>query len=195
MCGPCARVMGRHRSHGSWPTVTHLFDYRDEVRELIVRTKSRGGPAQFAGCVDLFLNDARAQGAGEWCDAVAAAPASFWTRIRGRPHLATELAVALARRHRKAMIHIVPPVFWRFRKHAMTAREDRRRDAEVQFRVVVRRPWWRFWERRMAGTRFERILLIDDVRTTGGTLKGVARNLNESFAGGEVRTLVLGGTR
>jgi predicted amidophosphoribosyltransferase len=163
-----------------------LFNYRDEVRELIVRTKSRGGPAQFAGCVDLFLADSRTSDAAAWCDAIAAAPASFWTRIRGRPHLATELAAALARHHRRALIHIVPPVLWRFRKRAMTAREDRGRDGQggdagIRYRIVARQDC-------------QRILLIDDVRTTGGTLAGLVRQLGARFPGSQVETLVLAAT-
>ncbi|NDE17650.1 hypothetical protein EBZ80_22260 [bacterium] len=194
LCGMCVEAVLAQRAVGPWPAVTRLFDYGGEARELIVRSKSRGGAAQLAGCVDLFLSQARTGEAAAWCDAVAAAPASFWTRIRGRPHLATELAWAMARRHGKPVIHVVPPVFWRFRKQAMKSRverEDRRWSGDARFRVVVRR---RARERKRDGTSgTRRILLIDDVLTTGGTLRLVERVLRAKFPGADIEWLVLGG--
>ena len=186
LCDHCLWALNQHRTHGDWPDVNHLFQYRAEVRDVIVKTKSRGGHPEFTGCVRVFLDEPRAHAAAAWCDGVAAAPASFWSRIRGRPHLATELAIELAAQHRKPVIRIIPPVLWRLRKQSMRSSGQRNADQETAFKVTV--------PANLTKTRFTgssiRVLLIDDVRTSGVTLGVLAGTLSAQIANAEIRSLV-----
>lgn len=197
LCRLCVQGLDQHRTQGDWPIVSHLFTYRAEVRELIVQTKSRGGHPEFVGCVRVFLDDPRTKSAAEWCDAVAAAPPSFWTRIRGRPHLATEMAQGVSARHKKAVVRIVPPIFWRFKKQSMKSSESRGSDLMVRFRILLPRS---------LGGRFHnpcdaeiskpalKVLLVDDVRTTGQTLYSIFGAILEAVPGVNVRSIVLAAT-
>ena len=189
LCHACLQAMDQHRTQGDWPVVSHLFTYQAEVREVIVKTKARGGHPEFVGCLGVFLDDPRTRDAALWCDAVAAAPPSFWTRIRGRPHLATELARALAGRHKKKLVRVVPPVFWRFKKQSMKSSQSRGDEGLTKFRILLPRNFKQ--RRRVEDTpRPLRVLLIDDVRTTGATLYSIFGAISAAVPEAQVRTLV-----
>ncbi len=189
LCQTCLQALDQHRTQGDWPIVSHLFTYQDKVRELIVKTKARGGNPEFKGCLGVFLDDPRSADAAEWCDAVVAAPPSFWTRIRGRPHLATEMARTMARRHNKMFVRVVPPVFWRFKKQSMKSGQSRVEERKVQFRLLLPRKFKRRRDGEDSARPF-RVLLIDDVRTTGQTLYSIFGAISEAVPEANVRTLV-----
>ncbi|MEY4631883.1 MAG: hypothetical protein RIQ81_2003 [Pseudomonadota bacterium] len=196
LCAGCVERSAELRASGDCSVRAGLFFYEGVIRDLIVQAKSRGDPCSFMGCWQLFSADIRTSDAVYWADVVAAVPPSFWTRIRGRPHLGSMLANQLARTYRKRWLQIDSRVFWRIRKQALKTGRQRRApwtasksghdsNSASPFRVRLNKSLRR--------QPYRHVLIIDDVMTTGVTATAIARAVEEQFErhGGEVKVRVL----
>lgn len=191
LCDNCRSAINQSLRGGSWPMTRCVFTYEGLARELIVRTKARGGIPQLRVCQHLFVDSAVAAAAADWCDLIIAAPPSFWSRVRFRPHLATELAAAMARRYARPVEKIITPIFWRVQKQALKSRAERTADLDQSGQSVVfknRAVEFRV-PKRMDDCR--RILVVDDVRTSGQTLSALMRAIQRQAPDAVVRSIVM----
>lgn len=182
ICTSCAQRMGYFRSPGEWPLSSRIWCYEGIVRELIVATKARGGIAEFGVCKNFFVNASASREAADWCDVVLAPPPSFWSRVRLRPHLGSELAFAFGNRYSKPVVRAISPVFWRITKQAMKKRNDRVADRTTNFAFNA------------CLSQYQRILLVDDVQTSGKTLQTLMHSVRLSATDAAIRSLVMAGS-
>jgi len=151
--GECRRCRGRCRD---WDGLVVLSGYADEVRDAVLAAKRPGGEVMAAGLATLLVERHRERLAGWEIDLVVPVP-MHWTRRLARGTSAAEslargVAAAmgvprrslLARTQVTRMQNSLPP-------------SERRANVQHAFRAT-----------RAASGR--RILLVDDVTTTGGTL-------------------------
>lgn len=182
---PCPRCGGPDRTrHGCWPAQAPIastvaaYRYEDAVAHTVVAAKARGA---WAGWVPLGerLGAVVAAVAARWdddVDAVTWLPADrVRIRRRGVDH-ARLLAGPVA-------AHLDIPLVGTL--VARPGRPDQARRAHADRRVLAAGAFEP--RRRLGGTR---ILLVDDVLTTGATAAAAARALRSAGAG-EVRLAVL----
>lgn len=164
--GACRRCRGRTRDHDG---IVVLGGYGDGLREAVLRAKRPAGRPVAAGLARL-LHERHGAAIRDWgVDIVAPVPMHWWRRVlRGSSAadiIATELAAAarlpvrglLRRRRFTVMQNRLPP-------------ERRRGNVRDAF-AIARGP--------VLG---KRILLVDDVVTTGGTIAACRRTLVDAGA-------------
>jgi ComF family protein len=149
----------------------HLGRHQDELREAVLKTKRLGG-APLAMALGRLLASCREVDLGALaCDLVAPVP-MHWTRRLGRGVNGPELiAEALARkmtvRFARDLLH------FRRRTRTQASLSPRMRFVNVRRALGVARSW------SIAGSR---VLVVDDVMTTGATCSEAANVLTQRGA-------------
>ncbi len=171
LCGACAARRPRYDRARS------ALIYNDRSRDLILGLK-HGDRTEVAPSLARWLGRAGAELLAE-ADIVAPVPLHRWRLLARRHNQSALLAHALMTHAPSgAGDRLVPDLLVRRRRTpsqgGLNARE-RRRNVAGAFAV---RPAWRD---RLAG---KRVLLIDDVHTTGATLEACARALRRAGAAG-----------
>jgi ComF family protein len=164
----CPACLARRRA---FDRVRAAVAYDDASRDLILKLK-RADRTDLAGLFALWLSRA-ARDLTEDADAVVPVPLHPMRLITRRFNQAAEIARPLARR---AGLPYLPGVLIRRRdtqSQGGRSASGRRRNVQAAF-AVPRRAW-----PKIAGRR---ILLIDDVLTTGATAEGCARVLKAAGA-------------
>jgi predicted amidophosphoribosyltransferase len=159
-----------------WPATRSLLRYEGAAVDLILRAKVRGDQSALRLCGTLLAAWPTARRAARAADAIVASPSSLWGRLRGRLDLAAHLAETLARLEGRPVLGAPRSQFWRIAKRARLEGDARRTDADSAHgsRASSHR------EAPAAATL--RLLLVDDVVTTGWTLATLARALSEGPA-------------
>jgi ComF family protein len=164
----CAACLGRRRA---FDRVRAAVSYDDASRDLILKLK-RADRTDLAGLFALWLLRA-ARDLIEDADAVVPVPLHPMRLITRRFNQAAEIARPLARR---AGLAYLPGVLIRRRdtpSQGGRSASGRRRNMQAAF-AAPQRAWPRVADRR--------ILLIDDVMTTGATAEACARVLKAAGA-------------
>ncbi|MFC4350686.1 ComF family protein [Fodinicurvata halophila] len=174
LCGACLR------RHPSCQRIRSAVAYGEVSREMVLRFKH----ADHLQSAPVFAEWMRRAG-GELldnCDLVVPVPLHHWRLFRRRYNQAALLARPLAKAAPQA--RLAADLLQRTRKTPsqgqMSASE---RERNVRGAFAVRSGW----EERVAGAR---VLLIDDVYTTGATLESCARTLVRAGAA-QVEALTL----
>ena len=163
--GGCRRCRGRRRD---WDGLAVLSSYGDDVREQVLRAKRPAGEAVAAALAGLLVRKHRESFADWRIDVVAPVPMHWRRRLARGTSAADQLAAAVARGLGLPMRRLLR------RRRATPMQnelpfEDRRGNVRAAFRAT----------RRVAGLR---VLLVDDVATTGATLAECRGTLVEAGA-------------
>ncbi len=162
-----------------FPRAFALGDYDGRLRSAVLQAKGLQGPAICRGLTDLFLDRHLADLLTESIDAVVPVP-HHWTRSIQQIHLASEtIAARLAGQLR---LRYLPQLLCKPKqtpRQAVSVPSQRRLQQRNAFQVRRRWP--------LDGVR---ILLVDDVLTTGATANSAARTLKSAGAA-EVLVAVL----
>lgn len=165
LCGDCQRELP------SFARARAVFCYDDASRRLIFRLKYHDQTA-LAATLGPWLALAGKELAGE-CDLIVPVPLHYRRYLRRRYNQAALLADIIAREGKACLPDALLRVRATPQQTGLTRRE---REANVQDAFAV--------NPRFAGRiRRSRVLLVDDVYTTGATLKACARVLLEAGAG------------
>ena len=147
-----------------------VYEYRDLMRELILRVKIGGDYAAMATLVALaaknFPRDVAA--------ILMPAASSLWGRLRGRFDLAAVLASGIARIHNLTVHHPPRELYWRFHKSSLLTRHKRLNDLTPAFVPTLK-------EISKNEDPSEVVaVLMDDITTTGATYHRHAEACSEA---------------
>lgn len=190
LCEVCVRALWHLRipsdspSLGGGDTVS-LYRYEGLIRDLIWRAKIKDDH----GALDLLVERGlipKAVATGHWADLIVAAPSSLWGRLRGRLDLASHLALALAQCVQKPTIPAPLHLYWRMSKNAQKGTIERAATGSPAHFSRWELHCLSAWSQNpsvKSGKRCSqtlRILMVDDVVTTGSTLRRVGSALTEA---------------
>jgi ComF family protein len=169
--GPAARCAACAARTPAFDHARAACLYDEHVRDLILALK-HGDRTDLAGLFAGWIARAASDLLGE-IEAVAPVPLHRWRLLRRRFNQAAEIARPLAR---QAGLAYFPDALVRRRATASQggkSGQGRRRNVAGAFEVPSR------WRRRIEGAR---MLIVDDVLTTGATAEGCARALKAAGA-------------
>jgi ComF family protein len=169
--GPGARCAGCANRSAAFDSVRAACIYDEHSRDLILKLK-HSDRTDLAGLFARWLARAACDLVPE-LDAVVPVPLHRWRLLSRRYNQSAEVARALARLTR---LRYFADAVVRTRAtptQGGKSGRDRQRNVEGVFEVPAR------WRRRVEGAR---LLLVDDVLTTGATVDGCARALKSAGA-------------
>jgi predicted amidophosphoribosyltransferase len=203
LCGGCRDELdelagsGRRsaRSHtlASGLRITSLYAYRDLVRDLVLRAKVQSDHLALRLLVSLAATHSAAAPVLRRSDVLIASPSSLWGRLRGRFDLAHGLTTAFAAAHRKPVACAPYELFWRWSKRARQASRHHRRPLQpAAFPPWLLARMQAHWLARYGETcGARRVILIDDVVTTGSTVEQLAKALGGLIPAETIEVLAL----
>jgi predicted amidophosphoribosyltransferase len=148
-----------------------LYRYEGPVRDLVLEAKVASCGFMYQLVQELWRQELTLRMWAASVDAIMPAPSSLWSRFHGRLDLAYGLARVLAKELDVPLL--MPPLklAWRWRKRARTSGARRR-----SWQRPMPNHHDRLWP---AKPRYllQRLLLVDDVLTSGQTLNQLALNL------------------
>ncbi|HEV7280787.1 MAG TPA: phosphoribosyltransferase family protein [Pirellulaceae bacterium] len=159
-CGAC-------RKNALWRTCTALGEYRAPLREYVLRAKSPHGETVSRTLGSLAAFELSRESMRD-VDAVCYVPTHWTRKALGHPNAAKAIAEAAAEALRRPTLHAAVSMI-RIASKQGTLR-GRERAANVKNAFAVRADL-------VAG---KRLLLVDDVMTTGSTVREIARVLKDA---------------
>lgn len=161
-----------------------LYEYSGIVRELIHRAKIAGDHQALRLIVHLFASDSGVLKAARRATHVMPAASSLWGRLRGRFDIAAIVADTLVRATHRRYLNPPRELRWRWRKRAAIPRDLREQSVgEIYALAPHGRESSVEQEREESAEPGIRILLIDDVCTTGETIRTVIDAIHQHHAG------------
>lgn len=145
--------------------VASVFYYQENVRESIHRFKF-GGRSFYAKSYGAWMADAVREKIKEPFDVISWVPCSRWRKWHRGYDQAQELAKALSKELQVPCIRILKKVRNNRRQSGLKGEAARRANVMGAYRTV-----------RSPEPGMERVLLVDDVLTTGATLEECAKTL------------------
>ena len=191
LCQDCARELWLLRlASDSTPSdvgeTICLYRYEGLMRDLVWRAKIKDDHR----ALDLLLHCGllpKALAWGHWADLIIAAPSSLWGRLRGRLDVAYHLAHSVGRHVQKPVFPAPWHLYWRLSKNAQKRLSERHSGEQGSSPSTWERRHLGAWSRRLpvspdpGGASCVRILVVDDVLTTGSTLRRVGSALSKAF--------------
>jgi predicted amidophosphoribosyltransferase len=159
-----------------------VYQYDAAVRRLIHLAKIQGDLRALRLIEHLIRTSTTLRNIGPWADAVMPAPSSLWSRVRGRLDLAYLVASICS-----VNLNIPlwpPPVHLQYRWAKSSFRSKHERQPITPTR-------WRVTHHRQNDQPVEHLLLVDDVYTSGLTLRNLACDIKAAFPETMIRGLVL----
>jgi predicted amidophosphoribosyltransferase len=176
LCSPCKTLLAdqAYRAHPR-AALTSLYRYHGLVRGFVIRAKVRSDHSTLDLIRDLMCARPEALEAASWADAIMPCPSSLWSRMRGRLDLGHHLAAGLAEATGRPLITAPPHLFWRVRKRAQhKAPHPSQKGPQIASLAAL---LLTRWIKVLSANLPSRILLVDDVVTTGFTLCEVMATL------------------
>ncbi len=178
------RCLFEYRGAGTpqFMELVHLFEYREPLRNLILRAKVKSDVKTIESLIQVGLSRIEVQKLSEWAEIIMPIPSSLWGRCRGRFDIAYLLAQALSEKYHRILQTAPFSCHWHIKKRAMKKNRKRKEIPTVQ-RLSndgeeIQNP---------ITTSRKRILLVDDIVTTGYSMISIAEKLEYS----EVKALAL----
>lgn len=159
-CGGC-------RTNALWRTCTALGEYRAPLREYVLRAKSPHGETVGRTLGSLAAVELSREMIRD-IDAVCYVPTHWTRKALGHPNAAKAIAEAAAETLRRPTLHAAVSMIRVARKQGTL--RGRERAANVKNAFAVRADL-------VAG---KRLLLVDDVMTTGSTMREISRVLKQA---------------
>lgn len=156
-----------------------IYFYQQGMRQLILAAKAGQSWIVYHYLLQLWKKEPMLWFMADWADFIVPAPASAWSRLRGRFNLAEGMASQLAEIAGKPLRSAPFRWHWRWRKQAK--RPGRRRRGFMSTTQLVRQ------NKSFDGERRPRLLLVDDIWTSGQTIS----RLMQAFPGCEFQIAVL----
>jgi len=152
--------------------ITALYRYQGLIRRLIIRAKVGGDLPALRLLITLVQAHPTRPALTAWSHALMPCASSLWGRVRGRIDIASQICKEQA--HGPIRVVTAPlHLHWRWRKHALLSRHQRNRGEQDM-------PEWfkglslRLCTRTLAEAKVQALLLVDDVVTSGGTMRRTA---------------------
>lgn len=184
-CGPChqeiVKLTVQEKEDVGFFKTFGMYHYQGIIKNLIRKAKIGNEYRARRILLSLFLNSSAIRW-GYWADFVIPAPSSIWGRSRGRVDLSAALSHELAKISRNKLVY--PPwlLYGRFTKKALLHNSTSRTQSDLLSRFGAK-VWHRLWSEQGVhwvnsilknGPEILKIVLIDDVVTTGRTLHETA---------------------
>ena len=188
---PVMRPMGKRASLSVWI----LFQYSSFMRELLLSAKVRGDYHSLRCLCYLAESCSEVMFLVLWADVIMPAPSSLWGRLRGRYDVPGFWGLKLAKENKKIFVQCDSSLAYRFKKRALLV-------PAVKIRVREISPLIRRLLATSLVTRYKRytqkkelrdaqnILVIDDIYTTGFTMRSIARR----YPNKKIRFLAIAGS-
>ena len=149
----------------SHPGIQSLYYYRGVVRDLILQGKIHGTLNVNNLLVDLLTDHPTTINLTRQGSCGMPAPSSLWSRVRSRCDLAWLLADRLSSTYNLTLLRPSYKLYFRYQKRAQQKKRSSTPEQQLK-------PW-------LTAPHNPEILLVDDVLTTGFTLKTLAQNLSQ----------------
>lgn len=167
LCKNCGDMLEPAQYHSEFQS---LYRYNSALRKLILDVKIDGNYRSLACLRHLFLNSDLARDLAKSSEIIVPAPSSLWSRLRGRIDLAWLLASSLSSQHERELKRASFELHWQFKKRSRISNREK-----VELDEIAN-----------SAKESKAILIIDDVVTSGHTLRRTASPL-----GGNYRFLTL----
>lgn len=164
-CLACRAELHQTGHHVKPGQVGGLFQYGKTLRRVIMRAKVKNDLHALNGLSALYTGHEDVLRAAAKCDVIVPAASSLWGRIRGRFDLAQAMALNLGSETGKPVVLLPWQQYMR-----LTKRAGKNRSLVIVAKkelAVKNHP-------KFSG---QRILLIDDIITTGLTVKSTSKSL------------------
>lgn len=159
-CGACRQLT-------LWRSCTSLGEYRAPLREYVLRAKSPHGEAVARTLGSLAAFELSSELARD-VDAVCYVPTHWTRKALGHPNAAKGIAEAIAGILHRPTFHAAVAMVRAARKQGTLRGRERSDNVKRAFAA------------RVDVVSGKRLLLVDDVMTTGSTLREIARTLKEA---------------
>ena len=186
LCPPCLARLHLAMVQRAAPTpgslqLTTIFRYQGIVRDWVLRAKVGGDQRALALIEEALATSPAAQRAIATCDVLMPCPSSLWGRWHGRLDISGCAATRLSVEARKPLATAPPSLFWRWRKqaHSHSDPPTAARDVWKGPRPAAANARWQKQMQRLKPLEPMRVLLVDDVATTGKTLDRLAAALSD----------------
>lgn len=167
--------------------VSARWRYFGAVRDAILAFKVEKKWGVGIALIRDFLKDARLAELLRWAEGAMPVPSSLWSRLRGRYDLAAVLARILAEEYQLSYWDPPQDLWGAWKKQALRSASERERQSAFYVKKPSQLQKWGPEFFRPKRSLAPRVLLVDDVVTSGRTLVNFAAH----FEGIELRCCCL----
>jgi len=174
-------------------SVVSLYKYRKPLTKMIHRAKIRDDIPALRALTYLLASAPVSLTRAAWATHIMPAPSSLWGRLRGRYDIAWLAADTLARHAHKPLLEPPRHLYWRLRKQARLAPGKRSalRTPAPETAIPTSSTFTSSNPDAPSSRTPAHLLIIDDVVTTGDTLRRLQSVLRRLYPNCQIKCLTL----